>query len=277
VANLDTAGHPEVVSGCRAYHYDGSIYWDICATYSGGKIAIGNFDADNFPEIVVVSENKVRLHEHDGVLIWESQIPYIVGFPCVYTGNKSICHNYGGGPPIIADFDNDGQPEVGVASADYYVVFEADGTVKWQQPNKDYSSAATGSSVFDFNHDGEAEVLYNDEEYFRIYRGPTGEVLFETPNGSGTLVEYPIIVDVDNDGEVEIVLAANDYAFGSHIGIRVFGNANIIPGCNWVNARKIWNQHTYHITNVNDDGTIPIIEQNNWEIYNNYRQNVMVP
>ena len=36
----------------------------------------------------------------------------------------------------------------------------------------------------------------------------------------------------------------------------------------------MWNQHSYHITNVNDDGTIPAHEQPNWTSYNNYRQNV---
>jgi hypothetical protein len=37
----------------------------------------------------------------------------------------------------------------------------------------------------------------------------------------------------------------------------------------------MWNQHTYHITNVNVDGSIPAIEQNNWQVsgFNNFRLN----
>ena len=47
----------------------------------------------------------------------------------------------------------------------------------------------------------------------------------------------------------------------------------------WVRTRPIWNQHTYHITNINDDGTIPAVEDDNWlspagDPFNNYRQNV---
>ena len=39
-------------------------------------------------------------------------------------------------------------------------------------------------------------------------------------------------------------------------------------------SRSIWNQHAYHITNVNDDGTIPLTEMANFKTFNNYRQNV---
>jgi len=64
------------------------------------------------------------------------------------------------------------------------------------------------------------------------------------------------------------LLLCNDYVpWSSNTGVYVFGDAND----NWVNTRKIWNQHAYHITNVNDDTTIPQCEENNWEIYNNFR------
>lgn len=39
-------------------------------------------------------------------------------------------------------------------------------------------------------------------------------------------------------------------------------------------TRQIWNQHSYHITNVNDDGTIPRFEQNSWQTHNTYRLNL---
>ncbi len=54
-------------------------------------------------------------------------------------------------------------------------------------------------------------------------------------------------------------------------GIRVIGDRNNT----WVNARKIWNQHTYHITNINDDGSIPRNEANSWDCTNTYRTNVL--
>ena len=54
-------------------------------------------------------------------------------------------------------------------------------------------------------------------------------------------------------------------------GVRVFGDALD----NWVATRKIWNQHAYHVTNVNENGTIPLEAKQNWKLdwLNNFRQN----
>ena len=40
-------------------------------------------------------------------------------------------------------------------------------------------------------------------------------------------------------------------------------------------TRRVWNEHAYHITNVNEDGTIPTNELPNWKQpgLNNFRQN----
>ena len=57
---------------------------------------------------------------------------------------------------------------------------------------------------------------------------------------------------------------------GNNQGIFVFQD----PQNRWMPSRSIWNQHSYHITNINDDGTVPEHEQPNWLSYNNYRQNV---
>jgi hypothetical protein len=57
-------------------------------------------------------------------------------------------------------------------------------------------------------------------------------------------------------------------------GIRVYADAND----QWVRSRTIWNQHAYHVTHVNEDGTVPQTSQwlKNWEQpeLNNFRQNV---
>jgi hypothetical protein len=57
-------------------------------------------------------------------------------------------------------------------------------------------------------------------------------------------------------------------------GIRVYGDAND----QWVKSRQIWNQHAYHVTHVNEDGTVPatVDWQRNWQQpgLNNFRQNV---
>ncbi|MBW2263159.1 MAG: hypothetical protein JRG91_14415 [Deltaproteobacteria bacterium] len=144
----------------------------------------------------------------------------------------------------------------------------------------DVSSRTTGSSVFDFEGDGRAEVVYNDEHNLHIYSGIDGSVLWETCNTSGTLWEYPLTVDVDRDDHAEIVVVGNDYGIthcddgspGTH-GIYVYGDSL----GNWVRTLPVWNQHTYHVTNVEVDGGIPLDEPPNWqqEGLNNFRQNVL--
>ena len=253
VADLDMDGSPEVVTGNTAYRYDGTVYW---SGGLAGKPAIGNFDADPFPEIVVVGSDQVSLKEHDGTVKWGP-----VSMP---TGGSI---GGGNGPPVVADIDDDGELEIGVGGYDYYVAFETDGTIKWIADIRDYSSRSAGSSAFDFDGDGSFEFVYSDERYHRIFRGSNGGVLFETPGRSGTLMEQPIIADVDSDGHVELVFAVNNYGnYANNTGIEVYG----VDEC-WPDARKIWNQHTYHITNVNDDATVPAFETDNWLLYNNYR------
>jgi RHS repeat-associated protein len=262
-ADLDLSGALEIVAGFQAYRSDGSVFYNLSGS---GYPAIGNFDDDPNPEVVVVSAGSVFLLEHDGTLKW---------------GPKTIPGGGAGGPPTVADFDGDGEPEIGVAGSTRYAVFETNGDLKWQATTQDGSSQITGSSVFDFDNDGNAEVVYNDELKLRILDGKTGLVVFETPNTSCTAIENPVVVDVDNDGHAEIVVGRNNICgFGTQQGLTEFG-IFVYGGRNndWVRTRRIWNQHAYHITNVNEDGTIPQNEQPNWLTpgLNNFRTNAFGP
>ena len=44
----------------------------------------------------------------------------------------------------------------------------------------------------------------------------------------------------------------------------------------WVPARRIWNQSSYHVTNVNEDGTIPTEQLPNWETFKSFRTNTQL-
>ncbi|MDH5646169.1 MAG: FG-GAP-like repeat-containing protein, partial [Candidatus Heimdallarchaeota archaeon] len=257
VADVNLDGSPDVVAGNTVYESTGEEQWynpDI----PDGYPALGNFDADAEPEIVLVTFNELWLLEHTGKVIW---------------GPVSISRggcNYSGGLPLVADVDGDGTPEIGVAGCMTLSVFERDGTVKWSTPVYD-SSGITTPTVFDLNGDGRVELLYSDERTFRIFDGSTGAVLFEMPKGSLTAFENPVVADVDGDGHAEIVLGGDGTSGAGRHGITVLGDAQD----NWVATRPIWNQHSYHVTNVNDDGTIPKEELNSWEVHNSYRQNIL--
>jgi hypothetical protein len=150
----------------------------------------------------------------------------------------------------------------------------------WQRITEDNSSQVTSSSVFDFNGDGAAEVIYNDECFFRVYDGRSSEVLFKNNSPSRTRIENPVVADVDNDGNAEIVFCSNNDAntcsAGNNFpnGIAVWGDASD----SWVSARRIYNQHAYHVTNVTENAFIPAFEPESWKtydgrVYNTYRSN----
>jgi hypothetical protein len=287
IADLDGDFRPELIGGSTAYRttgtvdgndFSGAIYWQ--SMVGDGFCGVADFDDDGSAEVILVRGGNIYgLDGQNGTIIDQIQIP----------GSTD-----GGGAPNIADFNGDGQPDVGTAGATHYVVVEFDGltfTELWRATTEDDSSRVTGSSVFDFDGDGNNEVIYNDEHFIRIYPGvepdcPDGpmcdgvmddsELLFIDDNTSRTRTEYPVVADVDGDFKAELVFSANaDIAWGIDAGIEVWGDALD----NWVSTRPIWNQHSYHITNVNIDGTVPTIEDSSWQFpvdapYNSYRRNV---
>jgi MYXO-CTERM domain-containing protein len=259
LSDIDLDGTPEIIAGRTIYNgAAGGI--ERMGGIGDGYNAVADFIGDQRAEVVLVSNGQVQLLDANMAVIWSASIP----------GGGA------GGPPTVADFDNDGQVEIGVAGAGQYVVFETNGAVKWTRAIQDFSSNRTGSSVFDFEGDGAAEVVYSDERSFFILDGATGAVRFQTPLSSCTWQEYPLVADVDGDGAAEIIAVGNtNCGYGVQSGIYVFGDSDDA----WVNTRPLWNQHSYHVTNINLDGSIPVDEAENWLTagLNNFRLNEYAP
>jgi len=266
--DVDDDGDLEIVTGDTLYDHLGGEVWN---TQNGdGFVAVANFNTGDHPEIVVVSKGSVRLQSSiNGEVLWLKTAQQLNQQPeCV--PNCGLL-----GPPTVADFDGDDLPEIGVAGADVYMVLDgSSGEVLWSVPTRDSSSNITGSAVFDFEGDRRAEVVYADEVSLKVLKGLDGTVLYEQAHSSLTACEYPVIADVDADNNAEIIIAQNtlmEDAPQKFKGVRVFGDAED----NWVNTRRIWNQHAYHITNVSENGGIPQVAEPNWLVdgLNNFRQN----
>ena len=255
--DLNNDGHMAVLFGASAFSPTGQLLWQN-STVGDGIDAIGRFNpADPYPEIVVVGRAQVSLLDHTGKLIWG---------PVALPGGGI------GGAPIVADLDGDGIPEIGVAGRSNYAVFGRDGSVRWTSTTHDYSSACTSSTVFDFFNDGRKEIAYSDEQYLRIYDGASGDILWQIQNSTGTAYELPVLADVDASGQASLLVVSNFYYGqypGATNGIRAFTDQNN----NWPGTRQIWNQLSYHISNVNDDGSIPQHETPSWSTHNTYRLN----
>jgi len=289
--DLTGDGNLEIVGPQAVFAADGTLLGQT--GLAGSWTAAADLNLDFRPEIIVAEFANHRLH----IYHWDQQTQSIVidrqNLDINGPLSPALCpvgssgNTRGGGPPTVADFNGDGTPDIGIAGGVAYAVIDgtqvmnpmiADvDTFMWTSQTSDCSSAQTGSSVFDFDGDGSAEVVYSDERNLRIYEGSTGEVLWQTCNTTGTLRELPVVADVDNDGHADIVVVSNAYSSincegTKQAGVRVFGDELGL----WVRTRRIWNQHHYHVTNVNEDGSIPTHEPANWlaEGLNNFRQNV---
>ncbi|MBD8525506.1 carboxypeptidase regulatory-like domain-containing protein [Pseudomarimonas arenosa] len=265
-ADINMDGIMEVVAGRSAYDADGRTLWhradikpnpyqdaDGTPMNSSGLNAIGNFDLDDFPEIVLSINDELYLLEHTGETIW----------------GPKFAPDFGEmGAPSVADLDRDGLPEIMISSNERLTVFESDGTVKWTATIHD-QSGVTSATVFDFENDGLYEVIHMDEEDFRIFDALTGARLYETRNTSVTVYEFPVVADIDGDKQAEIILTGFDRDFQAGVtpGIRVFKARN---GA-WADAGSVWGSQSFHINEVNEDSTVPLLETPSWLTHNTYR------
>jgi hypothetical protein len=274
-------------------------YQDLGGGITGGAPNVDDFDGDGFPEVATALQDfyvvlDLQTPEPDSCPAWPATLD-----PRGAPPQDNPARNPGGA------CDDDADCSAGAVCnpiAEQCVCLHNG----WRRDTEDDSSRATSSSVFDFNGDGAAEVVYNDECYFRVYDGASGQVHLALPSLSRTLVENPVVADIDNDGNAEIVFGQNSgepqcgegnvdpqptSAWGPEDrldswpdgdndvpktslpnGLEVWGD----PSDVWVAARRVWNQHAYHVTNVTEAGGIPVHEPESWlplngRVYNTYR------
>lgn len=290
IVDLDADGIPEIVINNKVFNYEKGLILDNLA--SGQTQANADINGDGYLEIIGLQ----GVTDRQGNLLYRfktktgSQItlkflavgdvlgsskPQIIGVygDQIYifdaqTGLEIASYDApssAGGSPVIADFDGDGVADIGLARTYNYVALRGDGSVIWSTPIRD-GSGGTGSTVFDFDNDGKLEAVHFDEQNIRVYDAATGIERIKIPNYAITAHEYPVVVDADADGHADIILGGNGQ------GIRMISGKNR----DWANTRNIWNQYSYHVTNINDDLTVPKHEVNSWEAHNTYRANLLL-
>jgi hypothetical protein len=145
-------------------------------------------------------------------------------------------------------------------------------TLAWSRAISDESGIAS-STAFDLLGRGIADAVYGDEQHLWVYDGAKGSLELQGDRSSGTLIEYPVIADVDNDGSADIVVVSNPLGSGVYTNaIEVFQDAQK----RWAPTRRIWNQHAYSVTNVREDGTIPAHMTPSWKFTNTFRMNAQI-
>jgi hypothetical protein len=261
--DLDLEGALEVLIGANAYRADGSVFFNAPPgmTPNSGTVAVANFDDDPYPEIYVQGDSH-RILEHDGT-------------------DKTQCQGGGGLPVAIDDLDGDGQAEILHAQKNWISVLEVFGDDDNQKCKVDWSykidevDARSSGTAFDLLGDGELESIYADHSRIRIFSSK-GMPLAELPRTARSSIANPIVADVDDDGAADIVVVsseplAGDQGEGSEPtpSVMVLQNADD----RFAPARRIWNQHTYHGTNIGEDGHVPRREPSHWLAGAGFRTN----
>lgn len=243
----------ELVCGNTAYAVNigagTMIAQSVVAGLNDGYTSVADMNMDGSMDVVVTSNGTVY--------VWNPLSGLQLGntFPIPNTTTGGRCN--------IADYDNDGQPEIGVAGRDRYVVIDFNTatdalTQLWVRNTVD-PSQQTGGSAFDFEGDGSTEVVYRDENVLYVYDGATGATKSSVQCGSGTRTEFPTVADVNADGQADILCNCADGDGGTAGFVRLYSST----GSRWIPTRQIMNQHAYHITNINDDLSIPSAQQSN--------------
>lgn len=270
LSDLDGDGKLEIINGNKAYRADGTLWWT--AENSGpGPNMILDLDGDGLPELVLRDRSN-RIQIFDALTGKKKFSSWTWTLPKDDQGNdEGIC----AAPMAAADLDGDGLPEIIVPSGDYLYAFKPmTGAMMWKQAINDYGSqcGAAGAAAFDFEGDGKYEVVYHDTAHMYVFRGTDGTKIYDSPRNSSTIWETPVIADVDNDGHADLVMTNENGMMDlgqGHAGVKVLSNV----GNTWPATRRIWNQHAYHVSNVNENGTIPRQETPHYKTTNSWRAN----
>ncbi len=270
-----------------------------------GQTMVLDFDNDDDLDVCVLGMRKDAFgssifsggQNHIGLYVWEGQTSELIGY--------FICNpkTFSLSVPFAADIDGDGYPEImangwilgyhwlkNESYMDMMHVFRykkgflsaANNTnaknieeVFTRAQATEYSESA-GFSVFDFNQDDKSEIVYRGRNQLYILDGTNlGKLSVPQTCISGTLAEYPVIADVDQDGHADIIVTDQFEITSASGRMQVFESAT--PGA-WPPARKVWNQWPYNVVNINEDMSVPQYvfditrERNGRKIYNGFLQ-----
>lgn len=281
VSDINGDGTLEFIGGTKIYTVDidaGTMeeYFDIGTITIGGTYNIvdgltmlADFNKDGYLDVMIRTIFNTSTF---GIAIWDIKNQKILAANS-FSNNGGNCF---GGIPFIGDVDADGDLEIMNVIVNSLKGYRWDGvgTIK-EVYTLDVvdSSGSTGITLFDFNQSGKAQLVYRDQANLRILSavpgvgGSVGTFSDEaTISGvtSGTYFESAVVADVDNDGAAEIITTGGDSGVPTTGTLRIYKSGNSFS---WAPARKVWNQYSYNVVNINDDLTVPQYRMNQARIF----------
>jgi len=254
IGDLDLDGRQEIALGGCVYDHEYQQRWcvedGIGSWFSSA--ALLQLDSDDEAEVLFLGE-RLGIYDPDGAQL------LLTDPLCDDAAPPSA--------PAIADFDGDGQVEIAFACRGTLQLREVDGTQRWRRLLDDDTGGWMGIIGFDFDADGANELVVTDSENLYILDGSNGGTLFQDDrHRSQTILDHPLVVDIDADGAAEIVLASW-FPDEDDVSLRVFGHvANA-----WPSTGTHWPSYDFQVTNIREDGSLCTEEPYPWQEWNMYR------
>jgi subtilisin family serine protease len=194
--------------------------------------AVADVDGDGKKEIVLAShDGSVHILKKDGTETRSWQFaPSSIGWMSA---------------PVVADLNNDGHNEIIIRYSDSATgetvigVYTQSGALLPNWPQRYPNSTDSGVSVADLNNDGKLELIfvagaYLNQIYIVDYKGTVIPGWPVTNSSSSNLDIDPIIADIDNDGNLEVLIASSSGTGSGRSGegsVNAFNaSGNQIPG-----------------------------------------------
>ncbi len=278
LVDLDLDGDLEIVVGDTAWHHDGTLIWSLGLSSNADSTypIVVNLDDDPYPELVRTrglsasppdNAGDILAINHDGSILWEASRP-----------GGSITSAFDTAPMTAADVNGDGYTDILRTYPQAVGVFEVldgrDGSTLW---SKNVPTLYSGATAIDLDGDGFLEVvLFSGDGKLYVWDGRDGaeKAVFDTLSTAPSPNTVPVFADIDADGRAELILSiAGSFSFTP--AVIVYES----PNDDWPPMRAIWNQMRYHVTNINDDLSVPAVQRPHWLLpgLNQYMINERLP
>ena len=234
-------------------------------------VATIDLDGDGYLEIIAGSnDNRVYAWRYDGT--WAAGWPRFV-FDTIWSSPAVGSLDNNGLPQVVIGTDAHLDPYFGSIDGGALYAFERDGTTRSGFPKYVNEIIQSSPALADLNKDGYLEMVIAGGDYYgpgatdgsKVFiRDRNGNPLPGWPQSTGDKVDAsPAIADIDNDGNLEIVVGSRDkklYAWEL--------NGTLLPG--WPMTPKDW------FGNMFPQGKSPIVASYNGGANGNSKPKVFI-
>jgi len=256
IGDLDADGRLEVVINTGVYvdkvyaldALNGSIKWEATARKGSGAPVLGDFNGDDLPDVVVPDDNNIKAYcGLNGSLIWN----YPIEYTSRWTSSASL-----------ADIDGDSKLEVIFGGGDGRLhVLRNNGSLFWQFARHNADTSAKPCAIGDVNGDGKLEIVHcqvwSDFDPYGIcyvLDAENGSVLWSKSYSEVAVLEAPVIGDVNNDGNIDVLITVGSSNDGEVILYNGFDGSVV-----WRYDRSPGSRTSPALGDINNDGKTEVV------------------